>query len=98
MSEPSETSKNSHSKWLRRAAEEMTGFGAHAWANTCKDAADEIDRLERQLSAERAKGLEEACAAVRGLLVNGNVSDALQERIRVLAASPPNSTEGATHE
>jgi len=42
---------NSHSKWLREAAKEIAIAGHYGWGNTCTQAADEIDRLERQLTA-----------------------------------------------
>jgi hypothetical protein len=43
---PAET--NSHAKWLRQVAEEArSGFPRfYSWANTCDEAADEIERLE----------------------------------------------------
>lgn len=48
---------NSHAKWLRRVGENLYEQQRdYSIANTCEEAADEIDRLEAQISALKELG------------------------------------------
>ncbi len=60
------TEGNIHAKWLRQAAAEISGEGYDGWGNTCLQAADEIDRLDREyLGALERLGVLQVQAGIR---------------------------------
>lgn len=62
------TKENPHAKWLRMAAGDMAADNRKKWANTCAEAADEIDRLTAEVLEQcRLNGLgSEREAALMG--------------------------------
>lgn len=55
-----------HAKWLRQAAAEIEGEGYDGWSKTCLQAADEIERLDREyLGALERLGVLQVQAGIR---------------------------------
>ena len=67
---------SSHPKWLRQVAKEIAAAGHNGWGNTCTDAADAFEALERKCAAQR-EALESIRIFARDCIDTGHDKGAL---------------------
>lgn len=81
---------NPHANWLRRAAESLNrpdAYGTRAFANTCEEAADEIDAMQKRLDF-----------AADGLAVVERRRDQLKREVERLRGELPANETSALRE
>lgn len=49
---------NSHEKWLRQAAAEISAEGHAGWGNTCTQAADAIAELQAEIAKAKREAIQ----------------------------------------